>query len=55
MNDKTKLLLALTQIENIAKLVEGNEWEQYFVSHIIPIKIEIERQLSLINGRKETV
>lgn len=55
MNEKTKLLLALTQVENIAKLVEENEWEQFFISHIIPVKIEIERQLSLIHGREKTV
>lgn len=55
MNDKTKLILALTQVENIAKLVEGNQWEGFFSSHLFLLKFEIERQLSCINGRKTTV
>ena len=55
MNDKTKLILALTQVENIAKLVEGNQWEGFFASHLFPLKFEIERQLSCIDGRKTTV
>jgi hypothetical protein len=54
MNDKTKLLLALQQVENIAKLVQGNGYEGFFSSHLLPIKFELERQLVLQNGRKET-
>lgn len=42
-----KLPSALECVENLSTLLEGNEWEQFFVSHLIPIKIEIERQLSL--------
>ena len=55
MTDKTKLILALTQVENIASLVEGNQWEGFFTSHLIPLKYEIERQLGCIDGRKESV
>ena len=47
MENKTKLILALMQVENISNLIADNEWEQYFVSKLIPIKIELERQLSL--------
>lgn len=47
MNKKTKLLLALSQIENIESLVEGNEWETFLVKHLTPIHVELERQLSL--------
>lgn len=54
MNDKTKLLLALQQVENIARLVQGNDYEGFFSSHLLPIKFELERQLVLQNGRKET-
>ena len=46
MNKKTKFNLALIQIDNLTKIVEGNECEHFFVSHLIPIKIELERQLS---------
>lgn len=55
MTDKMKLLLALTQVENIAKLVEGNQWEGFFTNQLIPIKYEIQRQLSCIDGRKTIV
>ena len=54
MNNKTKLLLALQQVENIAKLVQKNQWEGFFSSHLLPIKFELERQLVLQNERKET-
>ena len=54
MNNKTKLLLALQQVENIAKLVQENQWEGFFSSHLLPIKFELERQLVIQNGRKET-
>ena len=46
MNQKTKFILALAQIDNLTKIIEGNEYEHFFISHLIPIKIELERQLS---------
>ena len=46
MNQKTKLILALQQIENITSLTEGNEYEQFFYSHLIPIQVELQRQLT---------
>ena len=46
MDKQVKLNLALIQIDNLSKIVEGNEYEHFFVSHLIPIKIELERQLS---------
>lgn len=49
MNQKSKLINALMQVENISKLVENNEYEKYFVSHLIPIKVELERQLTNLN------
>ena len=46
MNDKTKLILAIMQMENIIDLMKQNEWEQFMMSHLILVKIEMERQLS---------
>ena len=46
MNEKTKLIFALMQIENISNLVEGNAFEKFMVSHLLPLKIEMERQLT---------
>jgi len=49
MTKKEKLTLALTHLDNMTKLVEGNLWEGFLSSHIIPIKFEIIRQLELEN------
>jgi len=49
MDDKTKFILALMQIENITELLKENEYEHFMVSHLMPLKIEIERQLSNLN------
>jgi hypothetical protein len=48
MNKETKFNLALIQIENLSHLVEGNEYERFFMSHLLPMKFEFERQLSVI-------
>lgn len=46
MNQTTKLLFALMQIENITKLVKGNEYEKFFSSHLSPVIYELQRQLT---------
>jgi hypothetical protein len=40
------LILALQQIENLTSLLQGNEYEQYLYSHLIPIEVELKRQLT---------
>ncbi len=49
MDEKTKFILALLQIENISNLMKDNEYEHFMVSHLMPLKIEIQRQLSNLN------
>ncbi len=49
MTEQTKFILALMQVENISKLIENNEYEKFFVFHLVPIKIELERQLTNLN------
>jgi hypothetical protein len=46
MDDKIKFVLALMQIENISELMKENEYEQFMVSHLMTLKVEIQRQLS---------
>jgi hypothetical protein len=46
MNLETKLILALMQIDNLTKIIQDNEYEQFFASHLIPVKYELERQLT---------
>jgi len=55
MTSKINLILALQQVENISNLVRENNYEEFFTSHLLPIKFEIERQLNLLNYGKEIV
>jgi hypothetical protein len=48
MDNKIKFQLALIQIENLSQLVKDNEYEHFFVSYLLPMKFEFERQLSLM-------
>lgn len=43
---KLNLILALTQIDNLTKLLEGNEYQRFLHGHLISIQIELNRQLS---------
>ena len=55
MTSKINLILALQQIENVSNLVRENNYEAFFTSHLLPLKYEIERQLTLRNHGKETI
>ena len=46
MNQQTKLIIALNQVDNITKLTEDNEYKTYLYSHLSTIKYELERQLT---------
>ena len=46
MNQETKLLLALSQVEGISKLMHNNEYESYLHSFLTPIHAELNRQLT---------
>lgn len=46
MNQRTKLLFTLQQVEDIIKLIKNNEFEEYFISHLIPVQVELNRQLT---------
>jgi hypothetical protein len=46
MNSQTKLLLALQQIDNLTKLLDGNEYQEFLYSHLISLNTELKRQLS---------
>jgi hypothetical protein len=50
MNKKTKLIFALQQIENIYELLKDGEYVAFFASHLLPIKFEIERQLTCLTN-----
>ena len=46
MNQETKIILALQQVEGISKLMKGNEYEQYLITHLTFILYELNRQLT---------
>jgi len=52
MDPQTKIVLALSQVHNISKLIEGNQWEGFFSSHLLPVKYELERQLTCLTPNK---
>lgn len=54
MNQTVKLLLILDQIENLIKLVEDNEYESYYKSHLVPMFYETQRQLLLTKTQTST-
>jgi hypothetical protein len=50
MDSKTKLILAQMQVENIYELLKDGPYAAFFASHLLPIKFEIERQMSLLTN-----
>ena len=48
IDQRTKLILAHQQIENVRSLLQNGQYAGFFTSHLLPIKFEIERQLNLI-------
>ena len=53
MNKKMKLILAHQQIENVSKLMSDGQYAGFFSSHLLPIKFEIERQLSCLTVQEK--
>ena len=50
MDSTIKILLALDQIHNLMSLLQGNEYEKFLVSHLLPLKYELQRQLTNIQS-----
>lgn len=44
--EKTRLIFALHQVNNLTILLEDNEYKQFMYSHLIPMKYELQRQLN---------
>lgn len=50
MNEQTKLLLALYQVEGIIELTKGNEYKEYIFRHMNPVYWELKRQLTNLSN-----
>jgi hypothetical protein len=46
MNQTSKLLFALQQVEGIGKLMKGNKYEHYITTFLAPVNAELQRQLT---------
>ena len=46
MNDQTKLILALMQVDNLTELLKDNEYQLFLYDHLISMQVELQRQLS---------
>tara|TARA_Y100000385_G_C12788736_1_gene506720 strand:- start:338 stop:529 length:192 start_codon:yes stop_codon:yes gene_type:complete len=45
-SQKTTLILAQGQLDRLTELLEDNEYKTFLYQHLIPIKYELQRQLS---------
>jgi hypothetical protein len=45
MTTQINLIFALQQVDNITKLLEDNEYQEFLYSKLISVKVELERQL----------
>lgn len=50
MNQQTKLVAALQQIDNLTKLMEGNESFDYIAFHLNSVRSDLTHQLSELVG-----
>lgn len=48
MTSEYKLEVSLQLVEELANLIEDNEYEQFLSQHLISMKVELERQLTNI-------
>ena len=55
MENKTKLILGLQQIDNLISLLEDNKYQHFLHNHLIQVQVELKRQLNLLNHGKEIV
>jgi len=46
MNQKTKLLFAMMQVDNLTSLIEGNEYQKFLYLHLNQVRVELKRQLT---------
>ncbi len=53
MTEEVKLHLALMQVNNVLSLIQGNQYESFMKNKIIPLQVEMNRQLSLLTNAKQ--
>jgi hypothetical protein len=48
MTEEMKVILALSQIDSLTSLLNGNDFQDFLYSHLISIQIELQRQLTCL-------
>ena len=51
MDEQTKLILALHQVDNLTQLTKDNEYKHYLYCKLSSIKCELERQLTNLTNQ----
>lgn len=46
MSEETKLILAIDHIDALTQLLEGNEYQKFMYSQLLPVYYELKRQLT---------
>lgn len=52
MTEKERLIIALQQVDNLTKLLEGNPYECFMLGELTPIRFELQRQFDLMKHGK---
>jgi hypothetical protein len=55
MDDKTKLILAQIQVDNLLNLLKGNPYENYLYGKLHGIKYELQRQMGLLTNTNNSI
>ena len=50
MTERERLIIAVSQVENLTTLLEDNEWKNFLYQHLIPLKYELQRQIGLLTN-----
>ena len=53
MDQQTKLILALYQVDNLTQLTKDNEYRHYLYCKLSSIKCELERQLTNLTNQSK--
>lgn len=53
MDQQTKLILALHQVDGITQLTKDNEYSHYLYCKLVSIKCELERQLTNLTNQSK--
>ena len=55
MNQKEKMILAEMQINNLISLTQDLQYQGFIKSHLLPVKYELQRQLSLLTKAPDSI